>query len=125
VIKPKDLLKEARILRESARNNETRRRTIIGRVYYAVFHAVSELACHEGYKYNRDSAKTGRHEDLIRYAIVKGQSPSLREAGSILGELKTFRRTADYVLDYPSTFDDMEDCLEKAEYVVEDLLADC
>jgi hypothetical protein len=51
-------------------------------------------------------------------------SPNLREAGWLLEELKILRRHADYDLDSAVRYDDMDETLEKAQHIIEELLAD-
>ncbi len=121
---PSGLLKEASALSTASRTNEDRRRTVIGRAYYASYHAVLQAAEALGYSYTRGQPPFGRHEQLIGWATTQNLDPDLREAAAMLSELKTLRRVADYLLDTVIEHNHMADCLEKATYVVGELLAD-
>jgi uncharacterized protein (UPF0332 family) len=119
-----DLMAEAATLKVAARGNETRRRTVIGRVYYAAYHAALTVALEVGYRYRREPDRPpGRHGNLIAWAVTQREHEGLREAASLLTDIKALRRIADYDLSLTVTYGDVEDSLEKAGYILSELLA--
>jgi hypothetical protein len=122
MILPTDLLSEARSLASAARNNETRRRTVVGRAYYAAFHALLDAVSATGYNYPRNADPPGRHEHLIAWSMAHSDADIVTAAG-LLQELKFFRRRADYALESHLNYTDMVDVLEKVAYLFEELLA--
>lgn len=117
-----DLAAEARGLAAAARSNETRCRTVIGRAYYAAYHALLQAASAAGYRYTTENNRpTGRHENLIHWCKSQKTAPALKMAGRILADIKTWRVRADYKLIDPVTYDDALVCLDNAQTLIDDL----
>lgn len=117
----KELLAEARQLISAARTNETRQRTVIGRAYYASFHAVLEKAAASGYRYQKNASTLGRHEHLIAWCLAASNA-DLRLAAEMLKGMKILRQRADYDLRSTVDYSDVVTVLEDASSIVEELL---
>lgn len=121
-VTPLDILAEARDLFDNARPDEARYRTIVGRAYYAAFHALLTIAEQHGYRYSRaDGAPPGRHENVIWWATRRGV-PSLRVAAGRVEALKKWRVKADYHLHRSISAIDAKTRLDSASDIIEDLL---
>lgn len=122
-VTPGDLLAEAKALRVAARGSEARRRTIVGRAYYAAYHSLLIAAQALGYRYgNENNRPPGRHENLIDWASRQNSAHDLRIAAERLRALKPWRQRADYALDIGVSFTQMEYCLEMAQALIDDLV---
>ena len=95
----------------------------MGRAYYAAFHKSLLMSLKLGYRYPRNAMPRGRHGHLIQWMSLTSGS-SLREAGGLLEEIKILRRHADYDLNSTVGYDDMDETLEKAQHIIQELLAD-
>lgn len=121
-VTPGDLLAEAKALRVAARGSEARRRTIVGRAYYAAYHSLLIAALALGYEYSRENNRPpGRHENLIDWAIRQSSIHDLRIAAERLRALKSWRRKADYTLDIDVSFSNAEYCLAMTQALIDDL----
>lgn len=121
-VTPGDLANEARALTIAARGNETRCRTVIGRAYYAAYHALSQAAVTAGYRYTTENNRPpGSHENLIHWCRSQPAVPALKMAGRILADIKTWRVRADYKLTDPVTYDNALVCLDNAQALIDDL----
>jgi uncharacterized protein (UPF0332 family) len=117
-----ELLKEAQSLAGSLRGNPVRRRTVIGRAYYAAYHALAEKALELGYRYPRGGAKPpGRHEHLIAWSAGVSDA-DVREAADLLDDMKSLRRAADYDLRSDPDISDANEMIEKSKHIVCELL---
>lgn len=117
-----DLAAEARGLAAAARSNETRCRTVIGRAYYAAYHALLQAASAAGYRYAKENSRPpGSHENLIHWCRSQPAVPGLKAAGRRLADIKTWRVRADYKLIDPVTYDDALVCLDNAQALIDDL----
>ncbi len=94
MISPEDLLDEAKALLGLATSSEARRRTIIGRAYYAAFHF---LRSHECCKHYQEERGLGTHRNLINY-LSESRSLNVLFAARILNSLYSYRCRADYML---------------------------
>ena len=121
-VTPGDLANEARALAVAARGSEARCRTVIGRAYYAAYHALSQAAAAAGYRYTTENNRPpGSHENLILWCRSQKNVPALKMAGRILAGIKTWRVRADYKLIDPVTYDDALVCLDNAQALIDDL----
>lgn len=121
-VTPGDLLAEAKALRVAARGSEARRRTIVGRAYYAAYHSLLIAAQALGYRYSKENNRPpGSHENLIDWAMRQSSTHDLRIAAERLRALKHWRRKADYTLDIDVSFSNAEYCLATAQAVINDL----
>ena len=94
---PTDILREAKILLNGDVLTEVRRRTIVGRCYYAAFNHVRIHNSAKGFR--REEGK-GVHGALIRY-LASSDDSNVRYAGKKLRGLFQARTKADYHLEYP------------------------
>lgn len=121
-VTPGDLLAEAKALRVAARSSEARRRTIVGRAYYAAYHSLLIAALALGYEYGRENNRpSGRHENLIDWAMRQSSVHDLRIAAERLRALKPWRHKADYALDAEVSFSHAESCVAMAQALIDDL----
>lgn len=121
-VTPGDLLAEAKALRVAARGSETRRRTMVGRAYYAAYHSLLAAAKKVGYQYGKDNNRPpGRHENLIDWAIRRSADNDHKIAAERLRSLKAWRHRADYTLDAEVSFSHAENCLAMAQALIDDL----
>lgn len=121
-VTPGDLLAEAKALRVAARGSEARRRTIVGRAYYAAYHSLLIAAQALGYRYSKENNRPpGRHENLIDWAMRHSSTNDLRIAAERLRALKPLRHRADYALDIEVSFSHTENCLAMAQALIDDL----
>lgn len=111
-----DLRREALALAVAFRGNEARRRTIVGRAYYAAFHRVLAAAVAHGHK----SAGFQAHARLIEFCLNNKRS-EFRTAGAELRALRTLRVHADYGLTKSILIDEVEECLERMEAIFEEM----
>jgi uncharacterized protein (UPF0332 family) len=118
-VTPGDLLTEAQALSADINHSESRRRTVIGRAYYAAFHALRTAAERQGYRYSRDNGfARSSHENLIEWAIHHGDAKSLVQGAVALRRLKNQRTTADYRLDDAVSLGDARMSLTKAVHLI-------
>jgi hypothetical protein len=118
-VTPGDLLTEAQALSADIIHSEARRRTVIGRAYYAAYHALLAAATRAGYRYARDDGRPpGRHENLMEWASRRSGSESLEEAADHLNKLKRWRVNADYYLDRHISPGDARMSLTKAVHLI-------
>ena len=116
---PGDLLTEAQSLSTEMNKCEARRRTVIGRAYYAAYHALLSAAAREGYRYGRENGRApGSHENLIEWAIHHGDSKSLTQGAVALRRLKNQRAKADYHLNVTVSPGDAQTSLTKAVHLI-------
>ena len=118
--KPKDFLQEARALLGGA-TTEIRRRTIVGRAYYAAYHFLLSHSCTDGFKAYRAEADTGRHKALIDF-LSKSQDRVVQHCGRTLSTLFSRRRKADYILEKSISITEAKDTVELAEELIEGTL---
>ena len=97
MITPAKILHEAKALLNGDVQTEVRRRTIIGRCYYAAFNHVRIHNSAKGFR--REEGK-GVHGALIRY-LASSDDSNVRYAGKKLRGLFQARTKADYHLEYP------------------------
>lgn len=123
---PADLLNEAKLLDRDPAKTETRRRTIVGRAYYAAYHgalahqASGDFAFEPG-KRDVSGRHRGRHQQLIDF-LKQSQNPALKRAGRKLEILRLRRTGADYNLCLPLKRDEESDSVALAEEILlEDL----
>lgn len=123
---PEDLLGEAKTLAENPVRNDARRRTIIGRAYYAAYHCALAHQAAEAFSFSPDRRNArqrhiGRHQQLIEHLRASPSKVVRRVAESLL-ELKEWRTAADYHLDSPIPLQQEQTCLDLAEEIIlEDL----
>lgn len=121
-VTPGDLLAESKALRVAARGSEARCRTVIGRAYYAAYHALLQAAATAGYRYATENNRPpGSHENLIHWCRSQKTAPALKMAGRILADIKTWRVRADYMLTDSVTYDNALACLDNAQALIDDL----
>lgn len=120
MIKPLDLLEEAKELAKTARNREVRRRSAISRAYYAAYHRVSEVAKREGYRFDGGRG-VGMHLHLFEF-LARLPDPDVKQAVKFLKTLKEQRVDADYRLDESVPMHLMEEVIEQADYLLTELL---
>jgi hypothetical protein len=102
-MKPSDILGEARVLNEDEAKSDARRRTIVGRAYYAAYHHVIQSGELVNFKYEPEKRDVrgrhlGRHQQLIAH-LAGSKLRGARIAADKLATLRLRRRDADYDLD--------------------------
>ena len=121
-----DLLNEAKLLNRDAAKTEARRRTIIGRAYYAAYHKALEHPASKDFAFEpgkRDShgRYRGRHQQLIEI-LKQSKDPLIKNVGRKLETLRLRRNDADYDLSSPLKRDLESDSIALAEEILlEDL----
>ena len=115
-----DLLAEARTLSTAINSTAARRRTIIGRAYYAAFHEMLNCATPRGYC---PTGKLSVHAQLITWLNTSG-SRDLRRAGGIMKQLRALRADADYEPSVAITAQNARDAVDKAITIIEEIAAD-
>lgn len=122
-VTPDDLLAEAKALAAAARASEARRRTVIGRAYYAAYHALLQAVQAKGYVYEtKQKRPAGHHENLIHWCEHLQGDPDLKQSARRLLTMKKDRVSADYKLHVRLNYDLMQAVLEDAEALVSDLI---
>lgn len=114
---PGDLLSEAQALADSAQTDRTRRRTVVGRAYYAAYHHLLEHGRSRGYAPSGRDHKgkpVGVHAALIDW-LKHQPDRALYDAGLDLEALKNLRIKADYVLSAELAVTQVADALRWAE----------
>jgi uncharacterized protein (UPF0332 family) len=118
-VTPGDLLTEAQALSADINHSEARRRTVVGRAYYAAYHALLAAATRAGYRYARDDGRPpGSHENLMEWAMNRSGSLDLGKSAFALRDLKRQRAKADYRLTETVTFNDAQASLTKAVHLI-------
>ncbi|HYG89627.1 MAG TPA: hypothetical protein VD978_25605 [Azospirillum sp.] len=123
---PADLLKEAKLLDRDPAKTETRRRTIVGRAYYAAYHGALAHETVQGFafepgKRNSEGRHLGRHQQLIDF-LKRSRNPVLQQVGEKLELLRLRRTQADYRLSIPLKRNEESDSVALAEEILlEDL----
>ena len=120
MIKPSDLLDEARQLAQTINSGEVRRRTIISRAYYAAYHKAQDSAKNLGYLYD-PNAGAGIHEHLIWF-FKRYPDSNFQYAGRLLSTLRTRRTEADYWLRNAPSPTDAREAIEEAEHLMDEVL---
>ena len=117
---PTDILREAKILLNGDVQTEVRRRTIIGRCYYAAFNHVKG---HDSAKdFQRDKGESV-HAALIRH-LVRSNIYNIRYAGNKLRGLFRARIKADYHLENPVDRGEETVAYEDADEIMNDILGE-
>ncbi len=111
------LLQEARLLDESSAT-EIRRRTVIGRAYYASFHFLRGHPCSKEFDAPRTSSV---HKALMRH-LAQDDNPNVVHCARLLGRLRAVRNLADYTLDQSVSQQMVVEALEDAGEIIEELL---
>ena len=86
------------------------------RMYYAVFHAVCALLIHDGIQVNTHK---GSHALFSQQYIKTGILP--REYGQLYNQLQTMREESDYNCAYDVDIDELQQRLEPAKQMIEDI----
>ena len=115
---PTDILHEAKIFLDARVLTEVRRRTIIGRCYYAAFNHVRGHDSAKGFQ--REEGE-GVHRALIRH-LVSSDGPNIRYAGKKLRGLFQARIKADYHLEHPVARGDEMVAYEDADEIMNEIL---
>ncbi|HEY0836391.1 MAG TPA: hypothetical protein VGE72_20960 [Azospirillum sp.] len=123
---PSDLWNEAKLLDSDSAKTDTRRRTIIGRAYYAAYHRVLSAAKEQGFRYDpdvrgRNGRRLGSHQQLIEFLRVTGVRRAVL-AGDALEVLRCRRTAADYELSSPVEIGKETDSVALAEEILFELL---
>ena len=114
-----DLLAEARTLSNAINSSTTRRRTVIGRAYYAAYHELLGYAITQGYS----PAGRSVHAQLRDWLQLQG-NPEVRRAGDIMEQMRKLRVDADYYPHINITVRDARDALENAGEIIEEIAPD-
>ncbi len=86
------------------------------RMYYAVFHAVCALLISDGIQVN---THRGSHALFSQHYIKTGILP--REYGHLYNQLQTMREESDYNCAYDVEMDELQQRLEPAKRLIEDI----
>ncbi len=86
------------------------------RMYYAVFHAVCALLINDGIQVN---THRGSHALFSQHYIKTGILP--REYGQLYNQLQTMREESDYNCAYDVEMDELQQRLEPARRLIEDI----
>lgn len=86
------------------------------RMYYAVFHAVCALLINDGIQVN---THRGSHALFSQHYIKTGILP--REYGQLYNQLQTMREESDYNCAYDVEMDELQQRLESARRLIEDI----
>ena len=86
------------------------------RMYYAVFHAVCALLINDGHQVNTHK---GSHALFSLHYIKTGVMP--REFGQLYNQLQTMREESDYNCAYDVEMDELQQRLEPAKRLVEEI----
>ena len=86
------------------------------RMYYAVFHAVCALLINDGIQVN---THRGSHALFSQHYIKTGILP--REYGQLYNQLQTMREESDYNCAYEVEMDELQQRLEPARRLIEDI----
>lgn len=86
------------------------------RMYYAVFHAVCALLLYDGIQVN---THRGSHALFSQHYIKTGLLP--REYGQLYNQLQTMREESDYNCAYDVDIDELQQRLEPAKQMIEDI----
>ena len=114
-----DLLAEARTLSNAISSSATRRRTVIGRAYYAAYHELLGYAITQGYS----PAGRSVHAQLRDWLQLHG-NPDVRRAGDIMEQMRKLRVDADYKPQISISIQDARDALENAGEIIEEIALD-
>ena len=117
---PAEILHEAKVLLNGDVLTEVRRRTIIGRCYYAAFNHVRGHDSAGGFQ--REEGK-GVHGALIRY-LVSSDDSNIRYAGKKLRGLFQARTKADYYLEDPVGRGEEMVAYEEADEIMNEILGE-
>ncbi len=115
---PTDILHEAKILLDAGVVTEVRRRTIIGRCYYAAFSHVRGHDSAKGFQREEDQ---GVHGALIRH-LVSSDDSNIRYAGRKLRGLYQARIKADYYIEHPVDRGEEMVAYEDADEIMNEIL---
>ena len=86
------------------------------RMYYAVFHAVCALLINDGHQVNTHK---GSHAIFSKHYLKTGILP--REYGQLYNQLQTMREESDYNCAYDVGMEELEQRLEPAKRLIEDI----
>ncbi len=86
------------------------------RMYYAVFHAVCALLINDGHQVNTHK---GSHALFNQQYIKTGALP--KEYGQLYNQLQTMREESDYNCAYDVEIDELQQRLEPAKRLIEDV----
>ncbi len=117
---PTDILDEAKIFLDARVLTEVRRRTIIGRCYYAAFNHVRGHDSAKGFQ--REEGESV-HAALIRQ-LVRSDSSNIRYVGKKLRGLFQARTKADYYLKDPVGRGEEMVAYEDADEIMNEILGE-
>ena len=117
---PAEILHEAKVLLNGDVLTEVRRRTIVGRCYYAAFNHVQD---HDSARGSQREEGEGVHGALIRHLVSSGDS-NIRYAGKKLRSLLKARIKADYHLDHPVDRGEETVAYEDADEIMNEILGE-
>ncbi len=117
---PAEILHEAKVLLNGGVLTEVRRRTIIGRCYYAAFNHVRNHDSARGFQ--REEGE-GVHGALVRYLVGLDDS-NLRYAAKKLRGLFHARIKADYDLELPVDRGEEMVAYEDADEIMNEILGE-
>ncbi len=119
MITPEQMLEDAQQLLKVV-PHEGRQRTIISRAYYAAYHFILDHPCCS--KYVRIPGK-GTHVGLLEYLSASTEL-NVQHAAAVLNDLYTWRIEADYRLRAHIVRATEKQCVEDAEYIIEETLVE-
>ncbi len=129
---PADILNDAKLLNEGA-TSEARRRAVVSRAYYAVYHHILSQSwakdfTNELVQIGKEAEAAGRHapgrHSLLQRWLGKSPNRSIKYAGSQLADLMSRRVNADYRLHQTMNQLVSTDAVELAEEIIYDTLAE-
>lgn len=114
-----DLFREAQALLSTTSAGEARCRSAMSRSYYAAYHAVLKIALTRGF-IRKNYPRVGTHEALLEF-LASTRDPDLASLHDDLRTLKMRRVLADYMLHKSIVVRDVQDVVEMAEALMENL----
>lgn len=120
---PAELLALAKRLLDGAAN-DVEYRNVVGRAYYAAFHAAKAFHASLPSPGRLISKAGGEHENLIQMLERPGEGVSYgaqiasKEIAAQMRMAKALREIADYKMDKPVTVQDAEDAIGLAEEIL-------
>ncbi|MEI8395591.1 MAG: hypothetical protein WCF85_12695 [Rhodospirillaceae bacterium] len=118
MITPFDILSEAKTLLDlpPETRTEARRRTIIGRCYYAAYKHLHSHDVAKGYRHS-PGQNTGSHRSFLNH-LKESDQPDVVKAIKVLEFLLSYRVQADYFLDIEIIDSLATDCWKRANFLM-------
>lgn len=134
MIEPSDIITEAKTLADvDGLNQEARCRTVLGRIYYGIYHAIGEheelapivVEFNKRYREKRKTDRKLRHltaHRMVQQALLENDDENHQYLGTLLQTLFNRRIDADYKLTKLIHRTAVDDSLDIAEEILADHL---